>query len=171
MGNFKRTSEEDYRHYARPEPGIGESWVQVTDDGSGRGAPMEEELPLGPSFGSVENQDLAGAGNVGVPAQVPSAAPLLHRRNRSLWAAWVLVAFALVVGLGWLFGLLPSQWDGNVWEADGSFSSAAETSWLSLEMQMNLSMAGPYLVFVGLLGAIILLALQAVIFRRDPRTD
>ncbi|MCC3270152.1 hypothetical protein MUG94_03520 [Arthrobacter gengyunqii] len=147
------------------------SWVEVIDDGSGRETPADSDRLFDPVSGSVTNPDLGGAENVGVPVQVPSGAPVVHRRNRSLWAAWVLVAFALVVGLGWLFGLLPSQWDGNVWAADGSFSSAAETSWLSLEMQMNLSMAGPYLVFVGLLGAIILLALQAVIFRRDPRTD
>ena len=168
MGNFKRTSEEDYRHYARPAPGSGESWVEIIDDGTGRAASVEADQATGPSSGPAGNSNAAEAGNSSVPAHVPSGPPVLRRRNLSLWTAWVLVALSLVIGFGWLFGLFVSQWDEYLWAPDGSMTSAAEASWLSLEIQVNLSILGPYLVFAGLLGAIILLAVQAAMFGRSP---
>ncbi|WAP51393.1 hypothetical protein OL239_16450 [Arthrobacter sp. ATA002] len=157
MGNSKHTPEEDYRHYARPEPGSGESWVEVVDDGSGRR--IEAAQPPGTSLDSDENPDSVRA-NGEVFAQSPSDPPAVHRRNLSLWAAWALVALMLAVGMAWLFGFTASPWDE---------SGIPETQ--SEVLRLNLYTLGPSLTAAGLLGTVILLAVQAAVFRRSPRAE
>ena len=161
MGISKRTSEEDYRHYARPEPGADQSWVYVTDDGSGREQPVETGLPSGAYYGSPGNPEPAGTENsVAVPSPPLAAVPEVRSRNLSLWAAWAVVALMLAVGLGWLSGFIASPWDEYYGQASGTPQTQPQ------ELRLNLYTLGPYVTAAGLLGAVILLAVQAVLHHR-----
>ncbi|WP_104055028.1 MULTISPECIES: hypothetical protein [unclassified Arthrobacter] len=161
MGNQQRTPEEEYRRYARPEPGRAGDWVEVIDDGGGR--QIEAGHTAGPPYGAVENPDSTGTANVTASA---SAGPSpQQRRNWSLWAAWALVALMLVLGLGWLFGFVASPWDD--YQAQASGSGLPETQ--SQELRLNLYTLGPSMTAAGVLGAVILLAVQATMFHRSPR--
>lgn len=166
MGNHQRTPEEEYRHYARPEPGRAGDWVEVLDDGRGRQSSAEQ--PSGPPDGVPGAPDPAGTASGGVPASAATHVPVPRRRNVSLWAAWVLVALMLVVGLGWLFGFIASPWDEYYAQASGSGTPETQPQ----ELRLNLYTLGPYLTAAGLLGAVILLAVQAALHqRRDARAD
>lgn len=174
MGNQQRTPEEDYRRYARPEPGRAGDWVEVIDDGGGR--QIETDQPPGPPYGAVESPDgavespdAAGAVNDGVPVAMSPGLPGQSRRNRSLWAAWTLVALMLAVGAGWLFGIFEPAW--NSYPPVSNPNGASGTSALSQEVQANLYSLGPFVMVFGLLGAVILLAMQATMFNRGPRAD
>jgi hypothetical protein len=167
MGNQQRTPEEDYRRYARPEPGRAGDWVEVIDDGGGR--QIDADQPPGTPYVTVENPDSANAVNDGVPVPVSSGLPGQSRRNRSLWAAWALVALMLAVGTGWLFGIFEPAW--NSYPPVSNPNGASGTSALSQEVQANLYTLGPFVMVFGLLGAVILLALQATMFSRGPRAD
>ncbi|MET4060225.1 hypothetical protein ABIB35_001770 [Arthrobacter sp. UYP6] len=168
MGNQQRTPEEEYRHYARPEPGRTGNWVEVLDDGSGRGAQADAEPVAGQSSGSDERPDSTGADNGSVPGQVPAGPPAVQRRNLSLWAAWALVALTLIAGLGWLFGVFEPNWDTYAVDTAGPGASdvTAETTLLSPELESNLYSLGPFAMVFGMLGAVILLTVQALLFRR-----
>ena len=171
MGNQQRTPEEEYRHYARPEPGRAGNWVEVLDDGSGGGAQADagnqSQKPSEP-FTSGGNPDSTGAEDGSMPAQVPSVPPMLQRRNLSLWAAWALVVLTLIVGLSWLFGVFAPNWDTYAVETTGPGASdvTSETTLLSPELESNLYSLGPFALVFGMLGAVILLTAQALMFRR-----
>ncbi|MDN3483179.1 hypothetical protein QMA10_14775 [Arthrobacter sp. APC 3897] len=166
MGNHQRTPEEEYRHYARPEPGRAGDSVEVIDDGRGRQSSAAQ--PSGLPDPAPGTPDPAGSADGRVPASAPSEVPVPapHRRNVSLWAAWVLVALMLAVGLGWLFGFIASPWD--TYQA----STMPESSRSWAELRLNMYALGPQLTAAGLLGAVILLAVQASLHqRRGARTD
>ena len=164
MGHTQRTPEEDYRHYARPEPGRGGNWVEVIDDGSGR--QMDADQPPG-TFGSAPETEQAG-----VPAGPEPAAHTAGRsRNPNLWGAWLVDGLMLLLGALWLFGLVEPGWNNYpppVEVADANGTSGG-TSHLGQEVQANLYSLGPVVLVFGLFGTVILLAVQAVMFRRDSR--
>lgn len=170
MGNQQRTPEEDYRRYARPEPGRAGDWVEVIDDGRGR--QNEADQPPDTAYGAAGNAGSAGPENDGVPGPVSPGLPGQHRRNRSLWAAWTLVALMLAVGTSWLFGLFEPEWNSYPpVEVSNSDGSSGGTSAMSQEVQTNLYTLGPFVMVFGLLGAVILLAMQATMFSRSLRAD
>lgn len=175
MGNQQRTPEEDYRRYARPEPGRAGDWVEVIDDGRGRQSDADQ--PPGTPYGTVENPDSAGAVNDGVPVPMSPGLPGQpgipgqRRRNRSLWAAWTLVVLMLAVGTGWLFGLFEPEWNSYPPVEAANPNGASGTSALSQEVQANLYSLGPFVMVFGLLGAVILLAMQATVLSRASRAD
>ena len=154
MGNRRRTSETDYRLYARPVPGESGDWVEVVSDGG--------EPPQASSHITHAEAEFIDAGVDGATAQGPpeAAAAPRSRFNPYLCAAWAVVAAMLASGLLWLYGDLQMM--------TTMYSGTPSMNRQDLVM-MNFYQMGVYLLPFGLSGALALLMLHAAGYRSARR--
>ena len=146
MGNQRNTNEADHRLYTRPAPGETGDWVEVVADG-GDGLPSHRH-----DGGEFSDTDMDG----GRPA---AAVPPRSRFNPYLAAAWAVVALMLGVGLFWLF---------DTSQLAMMYGSASTVTRTQMTM-INFHQMGMYMLPFGLAGALALLAVQAVGYRRGSR--
>ncbi|GEM_PF-6037726 len=124
-----------------------------------------EDQPLEESPGSLSNADNAQA--TMVPGNYAVDSPHRRRFNPYLGAAWALVAVVLAAGISWLTGTFkPAPRRYADYLVDGG--QGASDTWNVIST--NLYSMGPLVLLFGFIGAVILLTVQAVAFRRThPR--
>ena len=146
MGTERNGNEADHRLYARPAPGEAGDWVEVVADGGDR---LPSHRLDGGEFSDTD---------VDATEERPAAdATPSSRFNPYLAAAWAVEALLLGAGLFWLFGTsqMAMMYGGGTGPATSKDM-----------VVMNLQNAGPFLLPFGMAGALALLMVQGVEYRR-----